>query len=283
MIENDLLPILLRVLVYVASVAVAGSVLFAASFPRAAREVQPAIHRQIVTGFCLLLVIEPVRYIVFQLAISGGDWSLALGPDLRWMGLQTPIGQAAVMRLVAALIVLIVGLRWTAVALPAALILIGSFLLEGHTVGGDARIVLAALLYVHLTAVHWWLGSLYLLTALTRHADPKTLSAEIEMFGARAAWVVAALLGSGVLLLLAVTGAQLNVDSAYQQRFVVKFLLVVALLSIAAWNKLRLTPLLRRDPQSGAQRLRASIRLEMAVALSILAATAWMTSTAPDA
>jgi copper transport protein len=64
---------------------------------------------------------------------------------------------------------------------------------------------------------------------------------------------------------------------------VVKFLLVVALLSIAAWNKLRLTPLLRRDPQSGAQRLRASIRLEMTAALSILAATASMTSTAPDA
>jgi putative copper export protein len=282
MIEHDLLPIVLRVLVYVASIAVAGAVLFAFSFPRAAREVQPSLRRQVVAGFCLLLLVEPVRYIVFQLAISGGDWSLAFGPGLRWMGLQTPIGQAAAVRLIAALMVVMVARRSTVVALAAALVLIGSFLLEGHTVSSDARIALGALLFIHLAAVHWWFGALYPLMALTLCAAPKTLSAAVEAFGARAAWVVAALLGTGVLLLLIITGVQLNVDSGYQQRFLVKLLLVAGLLSIAAWNKLRLTPLLRRDPQSGAARLRGSIRLEIAVALSILAATAWITSTAPD-
>jgi putative copper export protein len=283
MIEHDLLPIVLRVLVYVASISVAGAVLFAFSFPRAAREVQPALRRQVVAGFCLLLLVEPVRYIVFQLAISGGDWSLAFGPGLRWMGLQTPIGQAAAVRLIAALMVVMVARRSTVAALAAALALIGSFLLEGHTVSSDARIALGALLFIHLAAVHWWLGALYPLMALTRCAAPKPLSAVVEAFGARAAWVVAALLGTGVLLLLIITGVQLNVYSDYQQRFLVKLLLVAGLLSLAAWNKLRLTPLLRRDPQSGAARLRGSIRLEIAVALSILAATAWITSTAPDA
>ncbi len=57
MIEHDLLPIVLRVLVYVASIAVAGAVLFAFSFPRAASEVQPALRRQAVAGFCLLLLV----------------------------------------------------------------------------------------------------------------------------------------------------------------------------------------------------------------------------------
>lgn len=283
MIEHDLSPIVLRVLVYVATIAVAGAVLFAFSFPRAASEVQPALRRQVVAGFCLLLLVEPMRYVVFQLAISGGDWSLAFGPGLRWMGLQTPIGQAAAVRLLAALMVVTVARRSTVVAFAAALVLIGSFLLEGHTVSSDARIALGALLFIHLAAVHWWLGALYPLMALTRCAAPKTLSAAVEAFGAWAAWVVAALLGTGVLLLLIITGVQLNVDSDYQQRFLVKLLLVAGLLSIAAWNKLRLTPLLRRDPQSGAARLRGSIRLEIAVALSILAATAWITSTAPDA
>ena len=282
MIEHDLLPILLRVLVYVASIAVAGAVLFAFSFPRAASEIQSALRRQVVAGFCLLLLVEPVRYVVFQLAISGGDWSLAFGPVLRWMGLQTPIGQAAAVRLIAAFVVVTFGRRSAVVALPAALVLIGSFLLEGHTVSSDVRIALAALLFIHLAAVHWWLGALYPLMALTRCAAPKIISGAVEAFGVRAAWVVAALLGTGVLLLLIITGVQLNVDSDYQQRFLVKLLLVAGLLSLAAWNKLRLTPLLRRDPQSGAARLRGSIRLEIAVALSILAATAWITSTAPD-
>jgi EAL domain-containing protein (putative c-di-GMP-specific phosphodiesterase class I) len=68
--------------------------------------VKPAVRRQIIVGFCVLLIIEPARYIVFQLSIAMGDLSMAFGPDLRWMGLQTPIGQASVLRIVAALVTL---------------------------------------------------------------------------------------------------------------------------------------------------------------------------------
>ena len=82
-------------------------------------------------------------------------------------------------------------------------------------------------------------------------------------------------------MLIVLSGGELRPDSAYQQRFVVKLVLVAALLSLAAWNKLRLTPLLRENYPLGAPRLRRSIRCEIAVAMSILAATAWIIGASP--
>ena len=87
---------------------------------------------------------------------------------------------------------------------------------------------------------------------------------------------------SGIHVRLAVYGGELRTNSAYQQRFVIKLALVAALLSLAAWNKLSLTPLLAQSYALGAARLRRSIRCEMAVALVILAATAWIVSTSPS-
>ena len=94
--------------------------------------------------------------------------------------------------------------------------------------------------------------------------------------------VVAALLAAGVVLLIVLCGGELRPDSAYQQRFVVKLTLVAALLSLAAWNKLRLTPLLDESYALGVAKLRRSIRCEIAVALVILAATAWIIGTSPS-
>lgn len=282
MIVLDLVSVALRTFSYVGSIAVAGAVLYALSFPSAGEIVKPAIRRQIIVGFCVLLIIELARYIVFQLSIAMGDLSMAFGPDLRWMGLQTPIGQASVLRIVAALVVVAAGSRHWLFSLPAALALIASFLMEGHTASSAERLVLAVLLFFHLAAVHWWLGALYPLINLTREAEPQTLVNVVESFGVRAVWIVFVLVAAGVSLLLLMTGGHFDVDNPYQQRVMVKLILVAMLLSIAAWNKLRLTPLLSQDHVTGARRLRASIRIEIAAAFLVLAATAWLVSTSPQ-
>ncbi len=278
----DLLTIGLRALVYTGSIAAAGGALFAAGFPRASAAVAPAVQRQILGGFLLLLVSEPLRYAVFQLAIADGDVALAFGRGMRWMAFETPIGQAAAVRLAAAAVITATAPRHRSAQLAAALVMIGSFLLEGHTAASEARRLVAPLLFIHLAAVHWWLGALLPLIALTRRAEPATVIATTEAFGTRAVWIVAGLLAVGVLLAALLTGGVLRLDSAYQQRLLIKLGLVAALLSIAAFNKLRLTPLLRQDFALGAKRLRASIQLEVAVALAILAASAWLVATAPD-
>jgi putative copper export protein len=283
MIVPEQAAILLRALIYVGSIGVAGAVLFNVSFPQAADAVAPALRKQILAGFLLLLAVEPLRYAIFQLAIADGDPSLAFGPKLRWMAFETPIGQAGIVRLAAAGVIAVVGLLWLPVGLSAALVLIGSFLLEGHTAASDARLLVAPLLFIHLTAVHWWLGALFPLIAVTRRTAPADAAETIELFGSRAILIVGGLLTAGALLVLLLTGGTLDLDIAYQQRLLIKLGLVALLLGIAGVNKLWLTPLLKRDYALGACRLRRSIRAEIAVAALILAASAWLVATAPDA
>jgi len=282
MIVPEQATVLLRALTYAGAISVAGAVLFRASFPQVADAVAPVLRRQIIAGFLLLLVLEPLRYGTFQLAIADGDPSLAFGPDLRWMGMQTPIGQAAAVRLIAAAVIVAVGLRWASVGLTAAFVLIGSFLLEGHTAASEARLLVAPLLFIHLTAVHWWLGALFPLIAVTRRVEPAVAVATIESFGARAVLVVGGLLMAGALLVLLLTGGSIRLDIAWQQRLLIKLALVGVLLGVAAFNKLRFTPLLARDYATGAARLRMSIRVEIAVAALILCASAWLVATGPD-
>ena len=282
MIDSDVITATLRGLVYVGSIGVAGSMLFALSYPQAMSACRAALRGQAIAGFCLLLVVEPLRYVAFQLAIAGGDWGLAFGPDLIGMGFETPIGQAAATRLLAAAAILFVGFRIPAIGLAAAFAMIGSFLLEGHTAAGEMPIILAALLFVHLTSVHWWLGALCPLLALLRNAQPATAIATIETFSTRAVLVVPALLTAGALLAVLLAGDYIRLDSAYLQRLAIKLVLVAGLLAIAAFNKLRLTPLLGRDFQLGAARLRSSICVEISIALTVLAATAWLVGAAPD-
>ncbi len=277
----DLALVGLRVLVYAGAITGGGGVLYALSFPRAAREIGDAIRGQILFGCGLVLLVEPVRYVAFQLAMAGGDPTLAFAPEMRWLGLQTPVGQAAAIRFIAALTLL--GSKSVAVRVTAAVTMIGSFLLEGHTASAEWRSALSTTaLLLHLAAIHWWLGSLYPLLAMTRRVDPRTLVSAVEAFSSRAVWIVAILVAAGAVLLGHLTGWTLRIDSAYQLRFLFKLGLVILLLSIASWNKFRLTPLLRRDPAAGAAALAASIKVEMGAALFILVATAWAISTAPD-
>lgn len=282
MMEPDRLAIILRALVYAGAIGAAGSVLFSLSFPQAARHVERALQWQILLACWLLVLVEPLRYVVFQLAVAEGDWAVAFAPGMRWMALQTAIGQASAARLIAAIVLLAACRRRAGVSLAAAVVMIASFGLEGHTVSNGYRLLLAPLLLVHFAAICWWVGALYPLLALIRRAPPEVVVQTVRGFGRRAVGVVAALLVAGVVLLIVLCGGELRPDIAYQQRFVVKLTLVAGLLSLAAWNKLRLTPLLDASYALGVAKLRRSIRCEIALALVILAATAWIVSTSPS-
>ena len=140
--DLDIAQILLRSAVYVATIAMAGGIVFFATVPGADR-LAGAVRWQIWLGAGLLLVVEPLRYVAFQLAISGGDWALAFDPSMRWMAIETPIGQAALVRVVSALVIVIVivisGLRVWPLSVVAAAAMIGSYALEGHTASHEGE------------------------------------------------------------------------------------------------------------------------------------------------
>ena len=158
--DPDRLAVILRALVYVGAIGTAGSVLFSLSFPQAALHVERSLHRHILLCCWLLILVEPLRYLVFQLAAAEGDWTVAFAPGMRWMALQTAIGQAAAARFIAAVVILATSLRWPGLSLAAALIIIASFIMEGHTISSGRWLVVAPLLLIHFAAICWWLGAL---------------------------------------------------------------------------------------------------------------------------
>ncbi|MEM6497168.1 MAG: CopD family protein [Pseudomonadota bacterium] len=276
--ELDWLSVFLRTLVYIATIAVAGSVLVRATLalPGADR----MLKRQIAFGVVLLCVCEPIRYAAFQLSIAQGDWAMAFDPAMRWMGAETPLGQAAAVRLIGAAVV-VSGLWWRPLALVGALLIVSSYLVEGHTVASDSRLLLAALLFLHLAIAHWWIGALLPLRAIVSGTNNDAIVRSIEGFGRKAVFAVAALLLAGLTMLDELVECQFDASSSYQQGFLLKLLGFALIIAIAGLNKMMWTPLLVQDPQRGRDGLRSSINIELAVAAAILFATAVATSSPP--
>ena len=279
--ELDFASILLRSAVYVATIATAGGVLFYATV-RGAAEVSGAIRRQMWLGTLLLLAVEPLRYLQFQLAIGGDDWEVAFDPSMRWMAFETPIGQAALVRIAAAVTILLAGLRLWPIALAAAFAMVGSFALEGHTASheGDGWVP-AALIVVHLAMVHWWLGALYPLRAATLVVGDSNIRDLVERFGKLALAAVAVLTVAGALLMAMLAGWQVDPSRNHQVAFVAKLAIFALIMTMAAVNKFKWTPLLMTAPDAGRTGLRGSLNLEIAFCGLILIATAVMTSFPP--
>ena len=160
--------------------------------------------------------------------------------------------------------------------------MIGSYLLEGHTVTSESRIVLALVLFVHLSIAHWWLGALVPLRASLQNLDQPMATRMIDEFGRIAPWLVAILFVAGGAILLVLTNGIVNPTLAYQQGFAIKLLAFSVIILIAAVNKLWWTRLLINEPEKARRGLMASINLELAVGTAILAATAVATSFPPQ-
>lgn len=272
--------VLLRAVTYIATIAVAAAILFRISF-RVSKNLEPALKRQIKFGAILLFVCELSRYFVFQLNISGGDSALAFDPAMRWMAFETAMGQALAVRVIATLVILFTGLGWLLLSVPAALILISSYLLEGHTVAYSDTGLLPTLLFVHLVAACWWIGSLVPLWVATVRMPDEQLVALVFRFGQISAGMVITLVLGGSLLLGNLSGWQIDLTNSYQQAFAIKLATFAGIMLIAAVNKFALTPLLERKPERGRKLLQLSISIEIAVALLIAATTAVATSFSP--
>ena len=271
----------LRALVYTGTIAAVGACLFAATFPSTAQSVRTVLRLQIIAGMLLILLVEPLRLILFQLSISGGDVDLAISPDMRWMAFEMPNGQAAAARVTGVAMIAVLGLRFLPAGLFGSAIVIGSYALEGHTASSSQPVWASLALLLHVAVAHWWIGSLWPLAASVKALPHSAVAATVERFGHLATMLVPVLLIAGGVLFLVLVSWTLEFTASYQQIIAAKVATVVALLAIATFNKFVITPRLRTDPAGGAKVLRGSIAVEVALAFSILVVTGFVTTTSP--
>jgi copper transport protein len=295
----------LRGLGYVATLLAGGAVAVAAAVARrpdrrasARRLARPAA----VAGVITALLAVPVQVA----AVVGTGLADAFVPSLVGEVLTTSFGWGTLTR-VAGLVALLVLWRPAAERTPrllvlpgvAAVVALGSYLLDGHQRSMEPTAVLVAADAVHLAAGAVWFAGLVLLVGWLRrrtddpggaHAlvDPVADAQVVARFSSVALVAVLAVAASGVAMAVALVRAPSALTStAYGWTLLVKAVAVVAVVGIAAYNRRRLVPAVAAaeggDPAVARRRLTTTVRAEAFVLVGVLLVTGTLVSRPPAA
>lgn len=272
---------------YASALVAAGSLPLKLAFRDMPACGQSALARQLVIAAWLGISLVLLQWPLQAAFLGGGTVASAFDPFLLAVIFESAQGNRILLA-VSGLVLLHAALlergriRFAApvLGLLGAMMVLLAFVQVGHT-RDEPRWLLAGLLLLHLAAVAFWIAALIPLHRLAeRVGDDQETARLLSRFGRIAAGVVGLLLVAGAVLgWMLLGGLQPVLTTAYGQILSAKLLLVVILLGFAAWNKWRLVPAFERGDATARARLRRSIRGEMLLVLTILLATALLTTT----
>lgn len=213
--------------------------------------------------------------------LMGGTLEGATEPMILGMVADSPLGTSVAVRSIG--LALILGVVWRGraalgVAILGALLASASFALRGHALG-EPRMILGALITLHILCLAFWVGAFAPLARAVRTSPPAEAGALAHEFGSRALWAVGLLfIAGGFTLALLGAATPSALSSPYGQMFALKLILFAGVFALAAVNKMTLTPaLLAAAPEAGT-RLRRSIGGEAGLVAAILIVTAAFTT-----
>ncbi len=269
----------LRAAAYVLTVQAAGVALFALWMLTPPRQTAAAPVRALgrrTAGAALAVVLAQALYEPLHL---GGEWDGLADPALLHLAYTGP-GAVALWTRLAGLVLLERALaRPGQVGAPAAAgagLTLAAFLLTGHALVSPARLVLLPLLAVHVGVAAFWFGGIAALRTLLPRQGSDLLAAVLERFSAGAVWLVPLLGLAGALLALTLLPGLRALASPYGRLVCLKALLFLTLLALAAHNRLRLVPGLRRGEPRAVRRLYQTCTAEYVLISVVLIATALM-------
>ena len=132
-------------------------------------------------------------------------------------------------------------------------------------------------LAVHFTMFALWIGALCPLLTISRTEQFAELKVSLERFSKHAVVIVSLLLLSGLALMLSLIHSAAELfTTAYGIALILKILLVIGLVAIAAVNKYIIVP--RLLLQTDTAQFQRSVRLEIVVALLLLLLTAYLST-----
>jgi putative copper resistance protein D len=152
-----------------------------------------------------------------------------------------------------------------------------SFTLAGHSQLGG--VFTQFLLMVHLFGIAFWLGALLPFRWICLQDNTNNLGELAHRFGVFAMLYVGLLLGAGLGYAYMLLGEiSLILTTSYGNLLLIKMLLVVALLSLAALNKFKLVPSLEKNHLQGVRQFQSSVKLEIILVLIILIGSSLLTT-----
>ncbi len=277
----DVAAVLLKALTYAATLAAAGGVFFLSYCRGLLLEGERQRIRRLIGRLTLAAgFVSCVRIAVLSASISG-DFSGMFDASMVSLVLSGGEGRATGLRLAGLSLVIIAVFsgRGLVLASIGAVVAAGSFAAVGHAHAVASSALPTLMLSVHLLCIAFWLGALTPLLLIAGEAGVARAAAIAARFGTAALWVVGLLVIAGAIVLsVLLDGVGQLWTTRYGRLVSLKLGLVVALLSLAAFNKLRLTPRLRAGDSSVILTFRRSIEAEMLIAGSILWVTAAFTT-----
>lgn len=271
----------LRILTYASALFGTGGALFLLVF----RHIPAALHRRIaraVAGWAVAGLAAAALALPVQAGyLAGGGLEGMLDGELLGMVASSPAGSGAAMALVgwALMLSVLVGKRVAAIgALTGGVLVVAALTVAGHA-AATAPVLGRILVGVHLLAAAFWAGALWPLLQVARSAPRSDAAAVLVRFGLIAVWMVGGLVLAGVgLAALLLSSVEALWATSYGRILLTKLVLVAALLSLAALNRLRLVPQFSTERDDAPAQLERSIRAEVVLAVLIIVATAMLTT-----
>jgi putative copper resistance protein D len=164
-----------------------------------------------------------------------------------------------------------------ATQLSNAAVVTASFAFNGHAAADGFTTGIVAFLHVSLAA--WWIGSLWVLRDACSSKESTAVAALVSRFSAMAFGLVGGLVIAGLLLIGALV--DFNRDpwlSGYGQLLIVKIGIALVALTLASYNKFRLTPHLQIGALPALHALRRMINAELVCIALVLVTTAILTT-----
>jgi len=275
-----------KALVYATNLVAAGSVLSIITL-RTLPQSEVRTLKQIAAICAVVAALSSLARLPLRASfLMGGTWEGAFDPMLLTMVGESPLGTSITLRLAGLGLICAIFIpghsgRWLATL--GAFVVAASFVFRGHALE-DPRLLLGFLITLHILGLSFWIGAFAPLYRIAGQTTGSIAGSVARDFGYMAIWVVGALTLVGGATLWILTG---NVPEVlltpYGQFFAIKLTLFLAIIGLAAWNKLRLTPALLRDEPSARSKLRQSIRIEATLVAAILLTTAVLTTvSAPE-
>ncbi|WP_062430741.1 copper resistance protein CopC [Herbidospora daliensis] len=257
------------------------SVRRSATFARRVRRVRDALAAAAVLGAVVLIPLVKLWQDGTGLGdlFSGSVWPAALS--------TAPAAAAALLAVGTGLALVAAGRRSPVAAAAGTALALGSLAVVGHTrVYGPGWLVLAADL-LHLATAALWVGGLLGLCLLFV-PDPDHRTAEVASavgrFSTAALWLVAGLGVSAVVLWWRIADSVEGLwTTAYGRLVLVKLVLVLAVIGVAAWNRYRLVPavLVGASRRATLDALRRTVGVEAAGLAVVVAVTGVLVSQTP--
>lgn len=304
---SDSIGIALRFGLYVDLMLLLGLPLFGLYSLKGRERVSGAVlpFRLMLAGTAALgLLLSIASMVVMASAMSGETAFAELRPHLEMMVLETDMGLAWVVRIVALVVGgLAVMLNHRApgvgllVATIAGGIALASLAWNGHGAmdEGIRRVWHFTTDILHLLAAGVWLGALVALALMAKANVLQTeerirlLARAVTRFELVGALIVVVITVTGVVNYLFIVGLELDdlFLSTYGILLFIKVTLFAGMLVLAALNRFHLGPFLQRSLRNGqywvaANALRRSVVLELAAAVLIVGLVAWLGTLSPE-